>query len=85
MYTSSMVGHHQKTVVVDIKSLPVQGRMRLQCLVMQESVFLNIPLIYNGKLRVHLPRIRHHYEYLIKRKNLLIKVLDCTPNNPLIF
>lgn len=64
-----MVGHHQKTVVVDLKSFPVQGRMCLQCLVMQESVFSKIPLIDNGKLRHHLPGIRHHYEYLSKSKN----------------
>lgn len=73
IYTSSMVGHHQKTVVVDLKSLPVQGRMCLQCLVMQESVFLKIPLIDNRKLRLHLPGIRHHYEYLSKSKNPWLK------------
>lgn len=67
-----MVGHHQKTVIMDLKSLPVQGWMCLQCLVMQESVFLKIPLIDYGKLRLHLPGIRHHDEYLSKIKNPLV-------------
>lgn len=73
MYTSPVVGNHQKVVVVDVKSLPVQGRMRLQCLVMQKSVLMNIPLIDNRKFRLHLPRICHHYEHLSKNKNLLSK------------
>lgn len=67
MHTSSMIGHHQEAVVVDVEGLPVQGRMCLQSLVMQETTLLNIPLIDHGQFRLHLPRIRHHHEDLNKK------------------
>lgn len=67
MYTSSVVGHHQEAVVVDVERLPIQGRMCLQCLVMQETTSLNIPLINNRQFRLRLAGIRHHHEYLNKK------------------
>lgn len=70
MYTSSVVGHHQEAVVVDAERLPVQGRMCLQSLVMQETASLNIPLVDNGQFRLHLPGIRHHHEDLNKKRKV---------------
>lgn len=80
MHTSSMIGNHQEAVVVDVEGLPVQGRMRHQCLVMQETTSLNIPLIDHGQFRLHLPGIRHHHEDLNTKKcdeTLPQKLLVC--------
>lgn len=67
MHTSSVVGHDQEAVVVDVERLPIQGWMCLQGLVMQKPTSLNIPLIDNGQFRLHLPGICHHNEYLNKK------------------
>lgn len=69
-YTSSVVGHDQEAVVVDAERLPVQGWMCLQCLVMQETTLLNIPLIDNRQFRFHLLGICHHHENLKKKKSV---------------
>lgn len=36
MFTSSVIGHHQEAVVVDVEGFPVQSGMSLQSLVTEE-------------------------------------------------
>lgn len=67
-FTSSVIGYHQKTVVMNVKGLPVQSRVCFQCLVMKETPLPPIPLIDNWELRILLPGVRHHQENLMGKK-----------------
>lgn len=67
-FTSSVIGHHQKVVVVDVKGLPVHSRVRLQRLVLQETPSPSVPPIHNWQLRFHLPGVCHHQKKLQKNQ-----------------